>query len=56
MIGAICKLDILAHPVVTVRCFGWRVFFRALVAGQSQMFLSLLAESNALFPPSFYAT
>jgi hypothetical protein len=50
VIGAICKRDILAHPVVTIRCFGWKVFFRALVADQHQTFLSLLAEANALFP------
>jgi hypothetical protein len=50
VIGAICKLDILAHPVVTIRCFGWTVFFKALVAGRRQTFLSLLAESHALLP------
>jgi rubrerythrin len=50
MIGAICRQDILTHPVITVRCFGWKVFFKALVAGQHQTFLSLLAEMNALHP------
>ena len=29
MVGAIIKRDILAHPVVTIRCFGWSVFIRA---------------------------
>lgn len=50
MIGAICRQDILTHPVVTVRCFGWKVFFKALVAGQRQTFLSLLAETHVLPP------
>jgi rubrerythrin len=50
MIGAICRQDILFHPVTTVRCFGWKVFFRALLAGQHQTFLSLLAETPALQP------
>jgi hypothetical protein len=50
MIGAICRQDILTHPVITVRCFGWKVFFRALVAGHHQTFLSLVAETNALPP------
>ena len=45
MIGAICRQDILSHPVITVRCFGWEVFFRALLAGQHQTFLSLLTET-----------
>jgi rubrerythrin len=48
MIGAICRQDILAHPVITVRCFGWGVFFRSLVAGEHQTFLSLLAEARPL--------
>jgi len=50
MVGAICRRDILAHPFVTIRCFGWRVFFRALIANQSQTFLSLLADAEGLQP------
>lgn len=48
MIGAIRKRDILAHPLVTIDCFGWNVFFRALLAGRNVTFLSLLAESGSL--------
>ena len=48
MIGAICRQDILAHPLITIRCFGWKVFFRALLTGQNQTFLSLLTETPAL--------
>ena len=48
MIGAICRQDIVSHPVITVRCFGWQVFFRSLLAGQHQTFLSLLAKTHAL--------
>jgi hypothetical protein len=51
MVGVIRKRDIVAHPVVTVRCFGWPVFLKALVAGRQQTFLSLLVESSALHPP-----
>ena len=52
MIGVITGRDILAHPIVTIRCFGWRTFFQALFAGQGRTFLSLLqqtrnAEENA---------
>jgi hypothetical protein len=50
MIGAICRQDILTHPVITVRCFGWKIFFKALVAGQRQTFLSLVADANVLHP------
>jgi len=50
MIGAICKRDILVHPFVTIQCFGWRVFVRALTAGRDQTFLSLLVEARALQP------
>ena len=31
MVGAITERDILAHPLVTISCFGWGVFWRAFV-------------------------
>ena len=46
MIGVIRSRDILAHPVVTIRCFGWRTFFQALFAGQGRTFLSLLEQAR----------
>lgn len=51
MIGAIRRLDILAHPFVTIQCFGWRVFFRALTASGDQTFLSLLVQAGTFEPP-----
>ena len=50
MVGAIDKRDILAHPFVTIRCFGWRVFLRAIFAGRDKTFLSVLAEAEVLKP------
>jgi hypothetical protein len=44
MVGVIRTLDILAHPIVTIRCVGWPVFFRAVFTGQQKTFLSLLSE------------
>jgi hypothetical protein len=52
MIGAIRKRDILAHPLVTIRCFGWHVFVRALLAPRDQTFLSLLVDSGSLQAPA----
>jgi rubrerythrin len=52
MVGAIRKRDILAHPFVTLHCFGWPVLFRALIAGRDQTFLSLLAEASLLGAPA----
>jgi rubrerythrin len=46
MIGVICTKDILFHPVVTVRAFGWRVYFRAVFKGKSDTFLSLLQREG----------
>lgn len=46
MVGVIGTLDVLAHPFVTIRCFGWQTFLRALYAGRSQTFLSLLGENR----------
>lgn len=51
MIGAIRRRDLISHPFVTVRCYGWRVFVRSLTSGRNQTFLSLLAETG-YFQPS----
>lgn len=46
MIGVIGTWDIFAHPIVTIRCFGWGVFFRAVVPRQGRTFLSLLQDAG----------
>ena len=48
MVGVIRKRDVLSHPLVTIRCFGWRVFIKTLVAGRRQTFLALLMEADVL--------
>jgi hypothetical protein len=48
MIGAIREWDILLHPIVTIRCFGWKTFYRAILAGPNETFLSLLSD-DAVF-------
>jgi rubrerythrin len=52
MFGVIRTRDIVAHPLVTVHCFGWPLFFRALIAGRRKTFLSLLAGSNSMRSPT----
>ena len=52
MVGAIRKREILAHPFVTIHCFGWRVFFRALTASQNETFLSIVAQVTIHHRPS----
>jgi hypothetical protein len=44
MVGVVRSRDILAHPISTIRCFGWRVFFRAVMPWQNRPFLSLLPQ------------
>jgi rubrerythrin len=44
MVGVINTWDILAHPIVTIRSFGWSVFFRAVFTGRDKTFLSLLSD------------
>jgi rubrerythrin len=39
--------------LITVRCFGWSVLIRTLLASRRRTFLSLLLESGALTPPRF---
>jgi hypothetical protein len=48
MMGAIRKRDILAHPLVTIRSFGWRVFFKTLLAGRNKTFLAILMECETM--------
>ena len=52
MLGVIRRRDIIAHPLVTVHCFGWPLFLRALIAGRRKTFLSLLAASGAPRSPT----
>ena len=56
MVGVICKWDIVAHPWVTVHCFGWKVFLRALTARRDETFLSLAAGTPAASQPAETAT
>jgi ferritin len=46
MVGVINHWDILAHPLATIRCFGWGVFFQAIGPWQSRPFLSLLRDAG----------
>jgi hypothetical protein len=51
MVGAIRGWDVLTHPIATIRCFGWRVFFRAVAPWQSRTFLSIVS-SGSFSPPA----
>ncbi len=42
MVGVITGWDVWTHPIITIRCFGWPVFFRAVAPWQNRTFLSLL--------------
>jgi hypothetical protein len=46
MVGVLQGWDILTHPIVTIQCFGWRVFFRAVAPWQTKTFLSLLTSNS----------
>ena len=46
MDGVVRSRDILAHPIATIRGFGWRVFFRAILPWQHEPFLSLIQKSG----------
>jgi hypothetical protein len=51
MLGVINNFDIMTHPIVTIQCFGWRFFFKALFAKHNFTFLTLL-NSSSLFEPA----
>ncbi len=46
MVGAITSWDILAHPISTIRCFGWLVFFRAITPWRGRTFISVLQDAG----------
>ncbi len=46
MVGVITSRDIFAHPISTIRCFGWGVFFRAVAPRHEMTFLSLLQDAG----------
>ena len=47
MTGVIRAWDILLHPIVTIRCFGWRIFFKAIFPPwHKRTFVSLLREAH----------
>jgi hypothetical protein len=48
MVGVIAHWDILAHPITTIQCFGWQVFFRAIVPWHDKPFLSLVRDAGFL--------
>jgi hypothetical protein len=46
MVGVITGWDVLAHPISTIQCFGWLVFFKAVAPWHHQTFVSLLQEAG----------
>lgn len=44
MLGVIQKRHLLFHPLITIRCFGWRIFAQALAAPAGKTFLGLLQD------------
>jgi len=48
MIGVITGWDVMAHPISTIRCFGWGVFFRAVAPWNHDPFLSVLHNAGIL--------
>jgi hypothetical protein len=48
MVGVITGWDIMAHPISTIRCSGWGVFFRAVVPRNNDPFLSVLQDAGFL--------
>ena len=48
MVGVITGWDIMAHPISTIQCFGWGVFFRAVVPWNNDPFLSVLRDAGFL--------
>jgi hypothetical protein len=48
MVGVITSFDVLAHPIITIQCFGWAVFFKAAIPWHDTPFLSLVRDAGFL--------
>jgi hypothetical protein len=46
MVGVITSWDILTHPISTIRCFGWIVFFKAVAPWRHRPFLAQLQDAG----------
>jgi len=46
--GYIRKTEVLRHPLIIVRAFGWRVFFRCLLARRGATFLGILTQEGRI--------
>ena len=46
MLGVITSRDVLLHPIATIRCFGWGIFFRAVSPWHEKTFLALLRDAD----------
>ena len=46
--GRIRKLDVVRHPMLIIRGFGFRVFMRCLLAKQGETFLGILAKEHRI--------
>ena len=51
MVGVITQWDVMAHPISTIRSFGWIVFFKAVEPWQGKTFLGLLRDSGMFDGP-----
>ena len=51
MVGVIGKRDICAHPLITIRSFGWRIFWHVMIAGHDQTFLELVTNYGHMASP-----
>ncbi len=52
MLGVITSWDVFTHPISTIRCFGWRVYFRAVTPWNETTFLSVLQDAGCLGAPA----
>jgi hypothetical protein len=46
--GYIRKREVLRHPILIIRSFGWRVFVRCLRADRDTTFLSVLSACDRI--------
>ena len=44
--GLIQKREVITHPYTVIQAFGWRVFFRCLMAKQGTTFLAILVSEH----------
>lgn len=48
MVGVVTRREVMRHPFLVLRCYGWRIFWATLRAGEKETFLDIVNRINPI--------